>query len=453
LTGQISESLVTKIWQHYLLDRTDLVTEDGEPIRIIYPGRLNDDRGADLVDAVLATNHGLSKGDVEVHVHSSCWRVHRHHQDPYYNQVILHVVMWQDDKIATSLQNGETVATLALNKYIPSPTSYRTELTHLLAAPNMPCHRAEKHLPSGTIAKFLDSAGEERFLAKATRFEADLAQTGAAQVLYQGIMGALGYLKNKLPFLELARKLPLQVLESLNQDKISDEDCLARQQALLLGTAGLLPSQRDHYHRQNKINERWVVKLETLWESFHQTGAMSANDWHLFKVRPNNFPIRRIAAMSYLILRHREKGIFEEVMNKIREATSSQKPHCLEQMLQVTAEGYWVDHFDFGGSSRLRLPTLLGSPRAANIIINVLLPFTFAWSRLTSPPEISGKALDLYRHYPGLIANTVERHMSQQFGLSHNLVNSARRQQGLIHIYNTLCSQGKCHDCPLGEAR
>ena len=49
------ESLVVKIWQHQLLDKTDLITEEGEPIKIIYPGRTNDDRGADLMDAVVLT--------------------------------------------------------------------------------------------------------------------------------------------------------------------------------------------------------------------------------------------------------------------------------------------------------------------------------------------------------------------------------------------------------------
>jgi hypothetical protein len=60
------------------------------------------------------------------------------------------------------------------------------------------------------------------------------------------------------------------------------------------------------------------------------------------------------------------------------------------------------------------------------------------------------KAFDLYRHYPKLAVNTIERHMRNQLGISRYLVNSAQRQQGLIHIYKTLCSQGECHLCPIG---
>jgi hypothetical protein len=64
LVNSLTESLIVKIWQYQLLDRTDLTTEEGEPIRIIYPGRINDDRGADLLDAVIITSQGLIKGDI-----------------------------------------------------------------------------------------------------------------------------------------------------------------------------------------------------------------------------------------------------------------------------------------------------------------------------------------------------------------------------------------------------
>jgi hypothetical protein len=35
LINDFPESLIIKIWQHQLLDRTDLATEEGEPIRIV----------------------------------------------------------------------------------------------------------------------------------------------------------------------------------------------------------------------------------------------------------------------------------------------------------------------------------------------------------------------------------------------------------------------------------
>jgi len=87
-----SESQVVALWQSLLASRTELTTEEGEALRIIYPGRINDDRGPDFRDAIIATKLGLLKGDIEVHVNSSNWQAHRHYQDPAYNQVLLHRV-------------------------------------------------------------------------------------------------------------------------------------------------------------------------------------------------------------------------------------------------------------------------------------------------------------------------------------------------------------------------
>jgi len=450
LINNVPESQIVKIWQHLLLDRTELITEGGEPIKLIYPGRVNDDRGADFRDAVIVTSQGLITGDIEIHVKSSGWRLHQHHRDPVYDQVVLHVVMWNDTETATNLHNGGTVPTVALQKYIKNPISQPFSGIYPLTTLRMPCVKVMDGLTTSAVAEFLDTAGEDRFLAKAARFQADLALTEASQCLYQGIMGALGYSKNKIPFIELARRLPLQALESITQGKISDEESLTRQQALLLGTAGLLPSQRPNWHQENK-QDKLISELERLWASSHQTAAMSANAWQLFKVRPNNFPVRRLVAMSYLVHRYRSKGIFETVVNIISKVPVGEGYHQLEKGLVVTTSGYWASHYDFGLGSRIKTSTLLGARRAADIAVNVLLPFAFAWGRASCLPGLESKALDLYHHYPGLIVNAVERHMKNQLGLDSRVVNSAQRQQGLIHIYNSLCTQGRCASCPFGK--
>jgi hypothetical protein len=41
--------------------------------------------------------------------------------------------------------------------------------------------------------------------------------------------------------------------------------------------------------------------------------------------------------------------------------------------------------------------------------------------------------------------------MLNQLGLKPGTVNSACRQQGLMHIYQTLCTQGQCEKCDLGR--
>ncbi len=451
MINSLSENQIIKLWQHQLLDKTRLFTEEGEPIEIIYPGRNNDGQGGDFRDAVIATSKGVIKGDIEVHVKSSDWQAHQHQRDVAYNRVILHVVMWHNSKKATTLQNGGGVPTLALHKCLKAPISQEQNPASSPTNLYMPCLKAIQGLTADTIAEHLDKAGKERFLTKAAGFRRDLAQIDASQCLYQGIMGALGYSKNKLPFLELAHRLPLQILESIAQDKISDEKLLALQQALLMGTAGLLPSQCQSKHQENRLDAKWIDKLERLWASSHYTEAMSSDAWHLFKVRPNNSPVLRLVAVSYLLLRYRERGILKELINLVKKVPVSRGAYRLENGLIATANGHWVSHFDFGSGSRIISPTLLGRERSADITVNVLLPFTFAWSQVILQPDLEKKAFDLYHYYPKLAINSVERHMTAQLGLSSKLINSAQRQQGLIHIYNALCTQGKCNRCPLSH--
>ena len=89
--------------------------------------------------------------------------------------------------------------------------------------------------------------------------------------------------------------------------------------------------------------------------------------------------------------------------------------------------------------------TLIGQGRAKEMVVNVLLPFSFAWGVRTSQSELKDRALELYRGYPRLEENQVTRQMRQQlFGQGgFGMVNSA-------HLYRNFCWEGGCHRCPLG---
>lgn len=431
----IPESRVIEIWQEHLLSGNRLAAEDGEPIEVIYPGRHNDDCGADFRDAVIATSRGLMRGHIEIHAKSSDWRTHGHHLNPVYNQVVLHVALSHDTKANTTLQNGGNIPVVALDKHIGDDAGSGMLLCRGVGT-------------TTTITEYLDIAGELRFQAKVAEFEADLVRVEAGQCLYQGIMGALGYAKNKPPFLELARRAPLQLLESLPHE-ISEDEYVSRLQALLLGTAGLLPSQRPNWHGKNGSDDEWIGRLERLWAESQQVPAMSYSDWRLFKVRPGNFPVRRIAAISYLCYRYRAEGLLGGIIGLVNEASDSQDCHSLERALMVSGSGYWARHFDFGSGGQGVSAVLLGSGRAAEIVVNVLLPFALAWSKIKELPTLGTQVSELYHRCPKPAVNAVEKHMMNQLGLSGSQVNSARRQQGLIHIYNTLCTQGGCEQCPL----
>ncbi len=445
-----SEKDVVAAWQRRMRSGTALTTEQGEPVEIIYPGRRNDGQGADYQDAVIISGGRLVKGDIEVHVRSSDWISHRHHLDPTYDRVVLHVVWWHDKGVPTSLCSGGMVPVFALSTSRGEAVIERgSAASHSLAAMPTPCTAGVSDIPIEMLTRFLDQAGDDRFLARAAEFQKDMAETGTGQVLYRGIMGALGYSRNKAACLELADRLPLAELESISSGIPSYGGCVTQLQALLIGTAGLLPSQRGSKF-QDRPAHRYISRLERLWSSYFSGREMSLDMWHLSCTRPYNSPLRRLVAMSYLIGRYREEGLMSGLWGRyVSGVPSCQDWRQMEEDLLVNASGYWGHHFDFSLTNRGASPTVLGAGRASDIMVNVLLPFTYVWARCNGRPELETAALDAYRSYPRLADNALLRHMKSQLQIGHRTVNSARRQQGLLHVYRTLCTQGLCQCCPL----
>lgn len=441
---KVSEKLVASLWKH-LWRKESLVTSSGRRIQVMFPGRENEDSGPDFLGAIIATDEGLWRGDIEVHVQSEDWQAHGHHQDPRYNGVILHIV-WHNGGGLSYRQSGEGIPVLSLESYAVGDITALTPEIQLPLFPREPCRGALERLEEERFKELLDRAGWERFQVKAKHFAAELRDGEQGQVLYRGIMEALGYARNKQPFRKMAQELPLAVAQELSQNH-APAQCQPVLQALFLGTAGLLPRQRRLRVRRE---ERWARELEQLWESLGRTSALEEREWHFFRVRPENFPTRRLAAMGSLLAQCREEGLFPRMLREMSQA-SPEGYKGLEQALEVAARGYWAKHFDFGVEVRRELPTLIGQGRAREIVVNILLPFFHAWGDMAFQVQLKEKARELYQRYPPLEGNRLIRLMEKFFWDGHNarMVGSAKRQQGLIHLYQVFCSEGRCEDCPL----
>ena len=252
-------------------------------------------------------------------------------------------------------------------------------------------------------------------------------------------MTALGYARNQAPFQELAAIIPLPVLESSGNQESG--------KALLLGTAGLLPSQRPECEYSPFEDYAYVNELERVWETMHRIDVMDYRAWQFFRVRPANSPLRRIVGMSRLLQRYQAKGLLAGLVALVRAVPAEKCSYFLEEGLMAGEDGYWRSRFDFGKGFPGLSKWLIGPARATGIVINILLPFVYAWSQQNNRVELAEKAFTLFCSCPPVETNTVERHMRAQFGLKRAQVNSAQRQQGLLHLYKKWCTQGKCREC------
>ncbi len=163
---------------------------------------------------------------------------------------------------------------------------------------------------------------------------------------------------------------------------------------------------------------------------------MPPGSWQFLRIRPNNSPLRRMAAMAHLLARDPRplQGLLGPLSSTPDRGTSTR----MEAALLVSTDGYWAKHDDFGRRCP-STPALLGQSRAGEIVANVLLPFAAALG--------TSRALSVYHAYHRLGANSVQTHMAAQLGIGAEVVDSARRQQGLLHLYSSFCTRGQCQAC------
>jgi hypothetical protein len=323
----------------------------------------------------------------------------------------------------------------------------------------LPCRANIRDRSSLKILEYLELSGRQRLLARTSGCTNEIAAVGPGQALYCRVAEALGYSKNQEPFRKLAGSALLAAIEEIihsDHVRAPEDRGLIRLQAYLLKQAGLLPSQRSL-----TCSDNYSIEIESIAAGIPVAGCLSPSNWELFKVRPVNYPVRRIIALSYLLWRFHRSGWlnarwyngrwYNGLIDLTRHSPSRRPYLALESTLLVPAEGYWSGHYDFGKALRGSSPFLLGRERAADIIINAVLPFSLAWGRLNGEPDLVEKAEQIAAGYPCLESNSIERHMLEQLSLNRRDINSARRQQGLLHIYKTLCTQGRCNECGLAK--
>jgi hypothetical protein len=439
--GDVTEKLVTEAWQSLLEKGCRLKTESGEALRVIYPGKSSDAPGSDFQDAVIHVSRRTLKGNIELHVNASDWHKHEHDRNPAYNGVVLHVAWRRDCPEAIVLQNGTVIPSVNLDGYLQNDTARPS-------GGKVPCSGIALNSPE-KLVEILDAAGTARFHEKTKQFLTESNSRETGQSLYHGIMTALGYTRNQFPFQELARKIPLAVLES----EFSGENGQNRLDALLIGTAGLLPSQRPECEYSPFEDYAYVNELESVWETMHRTDAMDYHAWQFSRARPANSPLRRIIGMSRLLQRYRENGLLHGLVALVREVPAVNGIRLLEEGSMTDDDGYWAGRFDFGKGYPGLSKWLIGQTRAAEIAINILLPFVYARGEENGETALAEKALALFDSYPGAETNTVARHMMAQFGLRGAQVKFAKHQQGLLHLYKKWCTQGRCRECAAAEKK
>ena len=108
----MKEELLYYIWRFQQFNHNDLSSTNGQSLQIVHPGTLNQDSGPDFFNGLISLDNIKWAGNIEIHIKSSDWKLHKHENNPIYDKVILHVVWVDDDPIY--YKNGDRIPTLEL---------------------------------------------------------------------------------------------------------------------------------------------------------------------------------------------------------------------------------------------------------------------------------------------------------------------------------------------------
>jgi hypothetical protein len=484
----ISERLVCCIWytQAYL---QNLRTVDGRAVQVISPGIWNLAEGPDFTHAALELDGDMARGDIEIHIRSSDWSGHLHHRESRYDNVIAHVFMWRDtDDPFLTTSSGKRIPQIELSQHLTRPLG---RIIGQIETEDFPynkkaglgrCAELLAGLSKGQLRTLLSIAGEWRILEKSARYAEWLSEASQDKVLYRAFMEALGYPGNKEAFLILARRVPLEVLQSEARERFARSSHYAIQ-SVLMHLSGLLPEEPEA--GWDAETKGYLDFMKGIWQDFTDRTSyfpMDAAKWNL-RVRPLNAPLRRMAAASQWVYRHRNRSLFSSMVRILRDlregdtefgkdyerfkqeaagrSPSHEKGDLRKRYLRAVSrlyglfrceeDKYWSYRYDLGSKKVSRPISLLGESRVQEIVVNVVIPILLLHFR-NAAEEYESTLYLLYNFLPKLQENRVTRFMSHRlFGKRTRPIplESAVTQQGLHQLFNDYCSKdrGGCLEC------
>lgn len=419
-----AEALLHYLWEHRLMRQSDMVTVDGSRIVILDPGLHNNDAGPDFFNAKIIIDDQTWVGNVEIHVNASDWYRHGHQFDPAYDNVILHVVGHSDKRV---LDRNEKVIPQMI---LPYSEDYHKRYAEMVNnGSRLPCAADLADIPSLYISDWITSLGFERLYDKVERVLKALNRLDGdwQATAYVTLARALGFGTNSDAFERLAYACPLRPLLKHRND-------VSLLEAALFGQAGLLntvvddPADKEYVERLRKDHAFFCNK--------YGLNPEQTSTWKMARMRPPNFPQRRIALLVSMIASGFDFG---------RRFVTVTDEKSARALFDASLQGYWVNHYDFGKQSA-HSPRALSNDSVSVLIINVVAPLLYAYGLEYASDERTDYAVALL-HSLKPESNFIVNIFTDA-GIP---CDDAFTSQALIQLRRAYCEPRKCLFCRVGH--
>ena len=418
---KLSEKFLQHIWAFKLYNSDFLCDVNGNKIEVLSPGVYNNDSGPDFFNAKIKIEETIWAGNIEIHINSSDWKKHNHNEDKAYDNIILHVVYKNDEKIFRN--SGEEIPALEIifdNKILEK---YNQLIEN---SSSISCSSDLKTIDTFSINSWLNTLLIERIENKtnAVKQILDSTKSNWEETFYILLARSLGTNVNAEPFEILAKSITQTILAKHKSNKFQLE-------ALLFGQAGFLDS--------DNCEDVYFLNLKKEYLFLKQKYALVSIQNHLWKflrLRPPSFPTVRISQFADLIFKS------NHLFSKIIEIKNIEQ---IVDLFSVNASEYWQTHFTFGKESEKTIKSI-GRTTIDTIIINTIVPILFLYGKEKDNEKITEKALNFIESLPSEKNNITE--LWTKIGIENK---NASISQSLIQLKKEYCDKQKCLDCRIGN--
>ena len=416
----MKEDFLQYVWKFQKLNKSTFKSVQGNRVNVITTGDHNEIAGPDFIGARIAIDGQEWAGNIEIHIKSSDWYVHKHQEDVAYNNVVLHVV-WEDD-VAVFDQNNNQLETVELKGLIDEMLIQNYE-SLIEKKKWIFCENNIRNIDAFTWVFWKEQLIVRRLKRKIIHFERQLSEMNNdwETLLFILLAQNFGLKLNTLAFEQMARNLSFKVFRKEHPEVLSLE-------ALLFGQANLLDrDSEDSYVQQLLVEYDYLKHKYKLIE----TGIRL----NFYGMRPTSFPTIRLSQLAAVY--HKRHTLFLKVI----EAKTMVE---LYNIFEAAASSYWDTHYTFGKKSGTSVKKLSKS-FIDLLIINTVIPLKFMYAR-SRGKECLEKVLVLLK----AIMPEKNKITSNFEGLGVKL-ESAADSQALIELKTRFCNEHKCLRCQIGN--
>ncbi|MCO5269869.1 MAG: DUF2851 family protein [Brumimicrobium sp.] len=385
-------------------------------------GWYNQESGPDFFNGSVILDNIRWQGNIEMHIKSSDWYVHKHHLDKAYQNVILHVVYEYDKPVYIE---GKEIPTIELKPYIEKEhlNRYIKMINHENHF-HIPCYRNIKsHIIS--LHQQIEIAFFNRIERKGIELVEKIDDRDFYSLFYHAILKSVGGKTNVLALEQLGNMLPYSILlrESWNPVHV---------ESLLFGCSGLLSISCDDEYFLHLCKNWQLLKRK------YNLSEMNRESWKFGGTRPNSFPTMLLAQLSIFLIQFKLENIYK--------LDSQALLTRIESISSNSMNVYWQNHYLFGVETNCKKNQF--SPLfKQNLLINGVIPLLVALKYMHNDFSYMEKAIDLAENIPPENNNIINYWKSLNI-FPKNVLES----QGLLELKNEFCNFKKCLSCKVGAA-